>query len=55
MLNDPLTEVGPALVGFRVGRLVGLGIEDISAAEVGPKDPGDFGPAHEFMDREELE
>lgn len=55
VLNDPLAEIFPSLVCFRVGRLSGSRLEDIGPAEVRAEELGYFWPSHEFVDGEELE
>lgn len=55
VLDHALAKILPALVSLLVGGLVRCGVEDIGAAEVRAEKLGDFGPAHEFVDGEELE
>lgn len=56
VLDHALAQVLPALRGLRVRGLGrGGGVEDFRGAEVRAKELGDFGPAHELVDREELE
>ena len=57
MLDDPLPEILPARVRFRVF-LVGrcrFGGEDVGGAEVGAEALRDDGPAHQFGDGEGFE
>ena len=55
VLNDTLAQVCPALVRLGIRGLIGVGVEDVGAAQVGSKDFGHFGPTHKFVDCEETE
>ena len=55
VLDHALAKVLPALVSLLVGGLVSCSVEDVGAAEMGTEELGYFGPAHEFVDGEELE
>jgi len=55
MLNDPLPEILPSLVRFRIGIRGWLGGEDIGSTERRAVLFGNEGPAHEFGACEEFE
>jgi hypothetical protein len=55
MFNDSLSQILPSLVSFLISRLIGLGVKNISAAKMRPKDPGNFRPSHKLVYREEFE
>ena len=57
VFDDPLAEILPARVSFRVFLVGGCGCsgEDVGGAEVGAEALGDDGPTHELGDREGFE